>query len=88
MKWSAEAAEMVEQLLQELPLPVRDGVRQAAELRAEALAEKQYAAEIPLELAVAAFIESTPADLRERLKHTLSYRGLDPGDYEAAFSSS
>jgi len=87
MKWSAEAAEMVEQLLQELPLPVREGVQQAAELRGEALAEKQSAAEISLELAVAAFIESTPADLRQRLKHTLSYRGLDPDDYEAAFSA-
>jgi hypothetical protein len=87
MKWSAEAAEMVEQLLQELPLPLREGVQQAAELRAEALAEKNSVAEISLELAVAAFIESTPADLRERLKHTLSYRGLDPDDYEAAFSS-
>ncbi len=87
MKWSAEAAEMVEQLLQELPLPVREGVQQAAELRSEALAEKQSAAEVSLELAVTAFIESTPADLRERLKHTLSYRGLDPENYEAAFSA-
>ncbi len=87
MKWSGEAREMVEQLLQELPLPVREGVEQAAELRAEALAEKQSAAEISLELAVAAFIESTPADLRERLKHTLNYKGIDPDDYQAAFSS-
>ena len=87
MKWAAEATEMMEQLLQELPLPVRQGVQQAAELRAEELAEKKSAPEISLELAVAAFIESTPADLRERLKHTLSYRGLDPDDYEAAFSS-
>ena len=87
MKWSAEAREMVEQLLQELPLPVREGVQQAAELRAEALAEKQSAVEISLELAVAAFIESTPADLRERLKHTLNYKGIDPEDYEAAFSA-
>lgn len=87
MKWSAEAAEMVEQLLQELPLPVREGVQQAAELRAEALAEKHAAPEISLELAVSAFIESTPADLRQRLKHTLSYRGLDPDDYDAAFSA-
>ena len=78
---------MIEQLLQELPLPVREGVQQAAESRAEALAEKQSAAAISLELAVAAFIESTPADLRERLKHTLSYRGIDPDDYEAAFST-
>ena len=87
MKWTNEATEMVEQLLQELPLPVREGVQQAAELRAEALAEKKSTTEISLELAVAAFIESTPADLRERLKHTLSYRGLDPDDYEAAFSA-
>ena len=87
MNWTAEAREMVEQLLQELPLPVRGGVQQAAELRAEELAEKKSAPEVPLELAVAAFIESTPADLRQRLKHTLTYRGLDPDDYEAAFSS-
>ena len=87
MNWNAEAREMVEQLLQELPLPVREGVQQAAEGRAEELAEKRSAAEISLDLAVAAFIESTPADLRQRLKHTLSYRGLDPEDYEAAFSA-
>jgi hypothetical protein len=87
MKWTAEAREMVEQLLQELPLPVREGVQQAAELRAEELAEKNSAPEISLDLAVTAFIESTPADLRQRLKHTLSYRGLDPDDYEAAFSA-
>jgi len=87
MDWTAEAREMVEQLLQELPLPVREGVQQAAELRAEELAEKRSAPQVPLALAVAAFIESTPADLRERLKHTLSYRGLDPDDYEAAFSA-
>ena len=87
MNWSAEAREILEQLLQELPLPVREGVQQAAELRAEELAEKKAAPEVPLELAVAAFIESTPADLRHRLKHTLSYRGIDPDDYEAAFSA-
>ena len=87
MNWTAEAREMMEQLIQELPLPVRDGVQQAAELRAEEVAEKKSAPEVSLELAVAAFIESTPADLRERLKHTLSYRGLDPEDYEAAFSA-
>ena len=87
MDWTAEAREIVEQLLQELPLPVREGVQQAAELRAEELAEKKSAPAVPLELAVAAFIESTPADLRERLKHTLNYKGIDPEEYAAAFES-
>ena len=87
MNWSDEAREIIDDLLMELPLPVRDGVRQAAEFRAEALAEEAAAPRVRLEVAVRAFIESTPADLRQRLKHTLSYKGLDPEDYEAAFGS-
>lgn len=85
MKWSDEASEIIEELLQELPLPVRDRVRQAAQFRAEAIAEENSAAGVTLETAVRAFIEATPLDLRERLKHTLSYKGIEPDDYEAAF---
>lgn len=87
MNWTDEAADMLEQLLQELPLPVRDGVKQATEVRADALAEDAGQQKIRLETAVRAFIECTPPDLRERLKHRLSYVGLDPDDYEAAFSA-
>ena len=39
-----------------------------------------------METAVRAFIEATPGDLRSRLKHTLTYHGIDPEDYEEAFS--
>ena len=87
MTWTDEAREIIDDLLMELPLPVRDGVRQAAELRAEALAEEAGAGKVALETAVRAFIESTPADLRQRLKHTLSYKGIDPEEYESAFGS-
>ncbi len=87
MTWSDEAREIVEDLLQELPLPVRDRVRLDAEFRAETLAGEESAAKASLETAVRAFIEATPADLRERLKHTLSYKGIDPDDYEIAFSA-
>lgn len=85
MNWTDEAREIIDDLLMELPLPVRDGVRQAAELRAEALADETGAGKVSLESAVQAFIESTPADLRARLKHTLSYKGIDPEDYAQAF---
>lgn len=87
MDWSDEAREIIEDLLQELPLPVREGVRQTALFRAEAIAEEKSAGKVKMETAVQAFIEATPADLRERLKHTLSYKGIDPDEYEAAFSA-
>ena len=85
MTWTDEAREIIDDLLMELPLPVRDGVRQAAELRGEAIAEETGAGKVSLESAVRAFIESTPTDLRARLKHTLSYKGIDPEDYAQAF---
>jgi len=87
MTWTDEAREIIQDLLQELPLPVRSGVEQAANYRAESIAEKSSASRVGLETAVRAFIESTPRDLRERLKHTLSYKGIDPEDHEAAFSA-
>jgi len=87
MIWADDAREIIEDLLQELPLPVRAGIEQTASYRAEALAEQASARQVSVQTAVRAFIESTPGDLRERLKHTLSYKGIDPEDYDTAFSS-
>ena len=87
MTWTDEAREIIQDLLQELPLPVRAGVEESANNRAESIATDASASRVGLETAVRAFIESTPRDLRERLKHTLSYKGIDPDDYEAVFSS-
>ncbi len=87
MKWSDEANEIVEELLHELPAPTRAIVQEATELRAEALTDEAGEDEVSMETAVQAFVESTPADLRLRLKHTLTYHGIDPEDYAAAFSS-
>ncbi len=87
MTWPEEAREIVQDLLQEVPLPVRSGIEEAACRRAESIAEQAAASQVGPETAVRAFIESTPRDLRERLKHTLSYKGIDPEDYEAAFLS-
>lgn len=87
MVWTDEAREIIQDLLQELPLPVRAGTEQAASERAESIAEKSSATRVELEVAVRAFIEATPSDLRNRLKHTLSYKGIDPEEYDASFSS-
>jgi hypothetical protein len=87
MKWSDEANEILAELLRELPAPSRPLVQEAAELRAETLTEEAAEDEVSMETAVQAFVESTPADLRQRLKHALTYHGIDPEDYATAFSS-
>ena len=87
MNWTDEARDILDDLVQELPLPVRESVKQSAWFRAETLADESNAGKVTLESAVRAFIEATPADLRERLKHTLSYKGIDPDEYETAFSA-
>jgi hypothetical protein len=77
----------MEELLRELPAPSRPIVQEATESRAESLTADAGEDEVSMETAVQAFVESTPTDLRHRLKHTLTYHGIDPEDYAAAFSS-
>ncbi|MGB9106667.1 MAG: DUF2621 family protein [Terriglobales bacterium] len=87
MIWSDEANEIVAELMGALPAPVRDAVKDALESRAESLTAEDGEDEVSMETAVRAFIEATPGDLRSRLKHTLTYHGIDPEDYEEAFNS-
>ena len=85
MNWSDEATEIVKELLHELPAPERPLVQDAAHTRAESLATDDGDDEVSMETAVRAFIESTPEDLRNRLKRALTYHGIDPEDYIEAF---
>jgi hypothetical protein len=87
MTWSDEANEIVAELIGALPAPVRIAVKDTMESRAESLTTDAGEDEVSMETAVRAFIEATPGDLRSRLKHTLTYHGIDPEDYEEAFSS-
>ena len=87
MTWSDEATEIIKELLHELPAPERPAVQEAANTRAESLTEDGGEEEVSMETAVRAFIESTPEDLRNRLRRALTYHGIDPEDYIEAFSS-
>ncbi len=87
MTWTDEANSIVEELLRDLPAPVRETVQDSAALRAEALTKDDNEDEVSLEVAVRAFIEATPEDLRSRLKHSLTYHGIDPEEYDEAFNS-
>ncbi len=87
MNWSDEANSILEELVRDLPAPVRETVVESAHARAEALTNDDGEDEVAMETAVRAFIESTPSDLRSRLKHALTYHGIDPEEYEEAFAS-
>ena len=87
MTWSDEATEIMKELLHELPAPERPAVQDAASARAESLTSDDGEEEVSMETAVRAFIESTPEDLRNRLRRALTYHGIDPEDYNEAFSS-
>jgi hypothetical protein len=87
MIWSDEANSIVEELVRDLPAPVRETVTDAAHSRAEAITIDEGSDEVSIETAVRAFIESTPSDLRSRLKHALTYHGIDPEEYDEAFAS-
>ena len=88
MNWSDEANSIVEELVRDLPAPVRETVVDSAHSRAESLTTDDGEDEVSLETAVRAFIESTPSDLRNRLKHALTYHGIDPEEYDEAFGAS
>ena len=87
MNWSDEATEMMKELLHELPAPERPAVQDAANARAESLTADDGEDEVSMETAVRAFIESTPEDLRNRLRRALTYHGIDPEDYIEAFGA-
>lgn len=86
MNISNDILELWHDLLQQLPLPVRDPVRADAELRAGERAEVNGGT-LSLEDGVRAFIESVPPDLRANLGRTLNLHGLDPSEFDDAFTA-
>jgi hypothetical protein len=87
MTWSDEAVEIFSELLRNLPPASRTQVEEATSVRAEALAKEQKDDEVAMETVITALVESTPHRLRPRLREALTYHGIDPEEYEAAFDS-
>jgi hypothetical protein len=87
MSWSDEAVEMFSELLRNLPPTSRAQVEETTSAHAETLAKQQNDEEVAMETVIAALIESTPRRLRPRLREALTYHGIDPEEYEAAFES-
>ena len=86
MKLSDEILELWGDLLQQLPLPVRDSVRSGAEQRAGDKAEDN-GGKLSLEDGVRAFVDSVPIELRANLGRTLNLHGFDLGDFDDAFDA-
>ncbi len=87
MPWSDEAVEIFSELLRNLPPASRAQIEETTGARAEALAKQQNDEEVAMETVITALVESTPNRMRPRLREALTYHGIDPEDYEAAFES-
>jgi hypothetical protein len=86
MKLPGDVLELWDDMLQQLPLPVRDSVRADAEMRAAERAEVN-GGQLNFEDGVRAFVESVPPDLRGNLRRTMNLHGLDASDFEDAFDA-
>lgn len=85
MKLPNDVLELWDELLQQLPLPTRDSIRASAEMRAAE--REEVSGKLTFEDGVRSFVESVPSDLRSNLERALNLHGIDPGDYEDAFSA-
>jgi hypothetical protein len=85
MHWSDEAKDIFKQLMKNLPAGERQEIKEAAQPRAESLAEEENEDEVSVEAAILAVIESTPAEFHDRLRDMMAYQGIDPEDYKSAF---
>ncbi|HZU21219.1 MAG TPA: hypothetical protein VE998_00215 [Terriglobales bacterium] len=81
MRIADETLALWNDLLQQLPLPVRDSVRAAAELRAHQQAEESGGA-LTEEDGVRAFIAAVEPDLRANLRRTLDLHGIDSSEFD------
>ncbi|MCA9670331.1 MAG: DUF2621 family protein [Myxococcales bacterium] len=83
--WEPRAEKTVQAILKHVPLPFRDLARNRMTARGEQLAASLEQPVVPLETAIRAIIQCTPAFDLDHLRHGLRLMGFDPERWEADF---
>ena len=81
MNWNDAAEDFLNQVLQQTPRPVREDTETQLRTLSEALAEEDGRNRVGVETVIAAWVQSTPATLRNDLPRQMERLGLDPDEY-------
>ena len=82
MHWNDAAEDLLTQILQRTPRPLRDATEAQIREAAESHAAGQGVTRVGVQTVLAAYIETTPETLRSELPRQLQALGLDETDYE------
>ena len=82
MNWNDAAEDLLTQILQRTPRPMRDAAESLIREAAEAHAADQGMTRVGVQTVIAAYIQTTPDVLRTELPRQLQALGLDESDYE------
>ena len=81
LHWNQAAEDLLHQILQRTPRPVRDQTEANLLSAAAAWAEDNGLNRIGIQAVIAAYIQITPEALRSELPHQFEALGLDESDY-------
>ena len=82
MNWNDAAEDLLNQILQRTPRPMRDATESRIRETAEAHAADNGLNRVGVQTVIAAYVQSTPEALRPELPRQLEALGLDVSDYE------
>jgi len=79
--WNEAAEELLHQILNQTPRPVREATERELRAAAEALAEEEGKQRVNVQTLIEAWVRSTPEALRADVPRQMERFGLDPEEY-------
>jgi hypothetical protein len=81
MDWNEAAEDLLHQILQQTPRPVRDQAEREIRAIAESLAEEEGKSRVGVNTVAQAWVRSTPEALRGEMSRRMESLGLDPDEF-------
>ena len=82
MNWNDAAEDLLNSILAQTPRPEREAAEAKLKAHAEAIAGEDGKNRVGVETVIRAWVETTPATLREDLPRLMERFGLDPEEYQ------
>ncbi len=82
MNWNDAAEDLMNNILNRTPRPLRQAAEEQLRSTAEGLAEEEGKRRVGVETVIAAWVRTTPEALRPELPIQMESLGLDPAEYQ------